>query len=237
MGSQDYRVKKLIREVEENRLEVKSFFQRRQVWTDRDKEYFIDTVLKGIHFEIFCESGDRREPGVPDVARRAGKQRVTTLIDYFKGNPLNFQGGATVQKADSRAAGRLPCLQGCRSRPRPEQGSDRGDVRSHQRHRLRAEDHGKAERHVQWQIHPVFRTTFPPPVLPKDHNVFPYAYRKRMYDVTFCVILATTVLSDYYRRDERNKEFLERYNDEFPNQEKVAAEVEGRSSASSKGVG
>ena len=47
-----------------------------------------------------------------------------------------------------------------------------------------------------------------------------------MYDVTFCVILVTTLLSGYYRRDERNREFLERYNDEFPQQAKVNVELE-----------
>ena len=30
-----------------------------------------------------------------------------------------------------------------------------------------------------------------------------------MYDVTFCVIRVTTILSGYYKRDERNKEYLE----------------------------
>jgi uncharacterized protein with ParB-like and HNH nuclease domain len=82
MGAQNYRIKKLIREVEENRLEVKSFFQRRQVWTDRDKELFIDTVLKNYPFpEIFTAetSGDRRS-----LESRTwlvdGKQRVTTLV-------------------------------------------------------------------------------------------------------------------------------------------------------------
>src|SRR3954469_8724539 len=93
MGIQSYRVKKLIREVEEDRLEVKSFFQRRQVWTDRDKEFFIDTVLNKYPFpEIFIaeSTGDRRtlecRTWLVD-----GKQRVTTLIDYFKGVPLNFK--------------------------------------------------------------------------------------------------------------------------------------------------
>lgn len=93
MGILNYRVKRLINDVEANRLEVKSFFQRRQVWTDRDKEYFIDTVLKKLPFpEIFiAEScGDRRSLE-SHFWLVDGKQRVTTLIDYFKGALLDFK--------------------------------------------------------------------------------------------------------------------------------------------------
>jgi hypothetical protein len=36
-----------------------------------------------------------------------------------------------------------------------------------------------------------------------------------MYDITFCVILVTTLLAGYYRRDELNYQYLERYNDDF----------------------
>jgi len=53
------------------------------------------------------------------------------------------------------------------------------------------------------------------------HRVFPKAYRKRMYDVTFCVILVTTLLSGYYKRDERNEEYLGLYNEEFPQTDSI----------------
>lgn len=59
-----------------------------------------------------------------------------------------------------------------------------------------------------------------------QHKVFPEAYRKRMYDLTFCVILVTTILSGYYRRDEKNAEYLERYNDDFPDEDKIQAELD-----------
>jgi len=59
-----------------------------------------------------------------------------------------------------------------------------------------------------------------------QHKVFPEAYRKRMYDLTFCVILVTTILSGYYRRDEKNAEYLERYNDEFLDDDKIQAQLD-----------
>ena len=47
------------------------------------------------------------------------------------------------------------------------------------------------------------------------HKVFNKPDKKRMYDLTFCVILVTTLLGGYYHRDERNEEYLKRYNEEF----------------------
>jgi len=48
------------------------------------------------------------------------------------------------------------------------------------------------------------------------HKVFRKADVNRMKDVTFCTTLVTTLLSTYFRRDEENAQFLERYNEEFP---------------------
>lgn len=58
MGAQNVRIAKLINDVEEGRLEVSPFFQRRQVWTNTDKEFFIDTILNNYPFpEIFVATG------------------------------------------------------------------------------------------------------------------------------------------------------------------------------------
>jgi len=89
MGVQSYRVRKIIREVEEGRLEVVSFFQRRQVWTSRDKEFFIDTVLRGYPCpEVFIATSTVDGSALDYRTWLVdGKQRVTTLIDYFEGSP------------------------------------------------------------------------------------------------------------------------------------------------------
>ncbi len=227
MGIQSYRVKKLIREVEDNRLEVKSFFQRRQVWTDRDKEFFIDTVLRKYPFpEIFIaeSSNDRR-----NLECRTwlvdGKQRVTTLIDYFKG-ALTFK---EVPRFEDLSPQQQDEFLGYEVAVRDLGSASEDEIRAifgrinatdyalKTMEKLNAMFSGKYIQYAEGLSHHKFF---------KEHNVFPYAYEKRMYDVTFCVILVTTLLSDYYRRDERNREFLERYNDEFPQQEKINIELE-----------
>jgi hypothetical protein len=47
-----------------------------------------------------------------------------------------------------------------------------------------------------------------------------------MRDLDFCVILVTTLLSTYYHRDENNREYLHRYNDEFPDGDRLSAEIQ-----------
>src|SRR5262249_14115775 len=86
MSASNRRVGDLINDIEEDRLEIKPFFQRRLVWTNADKENFIDTVLKGYPFpEIFVATGilDRKR-----IKRQNwlvdGRQRITTLKDYVR---------------------------------------------------------------------------------------------------------------------------------------------------------
>jgi uncharacterized protein with ParB-like and HNH nuclease domain len=100
MGVQSIRIVKLISEIEGGRLVVTPFFQRRQVWTNSDKEFFIDTVLRNYPFpEIFIATGalDRKEMKLKEWLVD-GKQRVTTLIDYFRGSPYLFY--KTIQPFD-----------------------------------------------------------------------------------------------------------------------------------------
>lgn len=228
MGILNYRVKRLINDVEANRLEVKSFFQRRLVWTDCDKEYFIDTVLRKLPFpEIFiAESGGDRRSLESHFWLVDGKQRVTTLIDYFKGAPLDFKQIPPFNDLPPHEQDEFLAYEvAVRDLGQVSEDQVRAiftrinatDFALKNMEKLNALFSGKFIQYAEGlSRHKFF----------KDHNVFPYAYEKRMDDVTFCVILVTTLLSDYYRRDERNREFLERYNNEFPQQEKIHSELE-----------
>jgi hypothetical protein len=57
------------------------------------------------------------------------------------------------------------------------------------------------------------------------HGIFTLYDRRRMNDLTFCVILVTTLLSTYYNRNELNAEYLKRYNDEFAEKECLEAQI------------
>jgi len=62
-------------------------FQRRLVWTNKDKLNFIQTVLEGYPFpEIYIAAGKvDRKTGEGVEVLVDGQQRITTLYQYFKG--------------------------------------------------------------------------------------------------------------------------------------------------------
>src|SRR5947208_4798824 len=63
-------------------------FQRRLVWTNRDKINFLDTVLNRYPFpEIYIAAGDvNPETGEGTEWLVDGQQRISTLYQYFEGS-------------------------------------------------------------------------------------------------------------------------------------------------------
>jgi hypothetical protein len=218
------RIGDLINDIEEGRLIVRPAFQRRLVWTNINKEYFIDTVLKGYPFpEIFVATGalDRKS-----VKRQNwlvdGQQRITTLKDYVRGSKdLLYK---TIEPFEALSeddqTNFLDYVVAVRdlgtvNEAKIKEIFDRinsTDYSLTSMEKLNAMFSGKYKQYCEaLSRQPFFET----------HKVFSLADKKRMYDTTFCVILVTTILSGYYRRDEKNKEYLERYNDDFPRQDDV----------------
>ena len=89
------KVRELVQMVRGGSLIPRPEFQRRLVWTNLDKARLIDTVLKGYPFpEIYVANGDLNiETGEGTQLLVDGQQRVTTLVEYFEGNPrLSLKG-------------------------------------------------------------------------------------------------------------------------------------------------
>src|SRR5437764_10527325 len=63
-------------------------FQRRLVWSNKDKIAFVQTVLEGYPFpEIYIAAGTvNPETGEGKEMLVDGQQRITTLYQYFKGS-------------------------------------------------------------------------------------------------------------------------------------------------------
>lgn len=227
MAIDSYHVRKLIREVEEGRLEVKAFFQRRLVWTTRDKEFFIDTVLQGYPCpEIFVATTSIEKKSLKFRTWLVdGQQRVTTLVDYFKGN-LKPKDGKAFDDLDEAAQERFL---GYEVAVRDLGAVTDDQIREIFR-RINSTDYALKSMEMLNAMYSgeykAFCETLSRHTFFREHKVFPEAYVKRMYDVTFCVILVTTLLADYYRRDERNAEYLERYNDAFPQQDEINKQLD-----------
>jgi hypothetical protein len=229
MGAQNIRIAKLVNDVEEGRLEVRPFFQRRQVWTNTDKEFFIDTILNSYPFpEIFVATGalDRKQIKLKQWLVD-GQQRVTTLIAYIRGSQYLLY--RTIKPFDQLTPEAQDAFLNYEVAVRDLGAVDKNTIKEIFR-RINSTDYalklmevlnamysGKYKQYCEaLSRQPFF----------DQHKVFPEAYRKRMYDLTFCVILVTTVLAGYYRRDEKNAEYLERYNDDFPDEDRIQAELD-----------
>lgn len=80
------------KEISEGLLILAPDFQRRFVWTTEHQEQFIDTILKGLPFpEIYVSTGEvdiekmRTQRNVID-----GQQRLTTIRNYIQGTAKDF---------------------------------------------------------------------------------------------------------------------------------------------------
>jgi Protein of unknown function DUF262 len=219
IGSSNRRIGELIDDAVAKRLTVRPFFQRRLVWNNDDKEKFIDTILKGYPFpEVFIAeerregASTRREKLLVD-----GQQRLSTLLSYVEGtDELLYK--AIPRFADLTEDQRTAFLDYFVSVR--DLGTASNDVIKEIFSRINSTDYALKSMEVLNAMFSGAYKTFCEQLSRDDfferHKVFPKGYRKRMYDITFCVILVTTLLSGYYKRDDRNKEYLERYNEEFP---------------------
>lgn len=83
------KVRELLAQLREGKLIPRPDFQRRLVWSNKDKSAFIETVLLNYPFpevyvaagEVDVESGEGKELLVD------GQQRLTTLRQYFGASP------------------------------------------------------------------------------------------------------------------------------------------------------
>lgn len=78
--------------IKKNELKTKPYYQRKLVWTLSDKEYFIDTILKGLPFpEVYLCKGELDTETLKSVSYVVdGQQRLTTICQYID-NELPFK--------------------------------------------------------------------------------------------------------------------------------------------------
>ena len=82
------KIRELLTQLREGRLEPRPEFQRRLVWSNKDKSEFLDTVLSNLPFpEIYVAAGSvNLETGEGKEMLVDGQQRITTLAQYFTGS-------------------------------------------------------------------------------------------------------------------------------------------------------
>jgi hypothetical protein len=226
-SSTNKKVREIIQMVKEGKLIPRPEFQRRLVWTHKDKDHFLDTILRSYPFpEIYLADGDvDLESGEGTQLLVDGLQRVSTLVEYFDGSP-NL---------------RLLTLLPYRDLPEDEKREflqydiavrDLGSVRKDELvevfRRINATKYSLLDIEVNNAVYGGALKQFAEVIAADpffiENRVFNAQDFKRMGDLRYALGLIITFLRGYFNRDDAFGELLQRYNDEFPERD----QIEGR---------
>ena len=88
-GATNKKIREIISLVREGKLIPRPEFQRRLVWSHKDKDFFLDTILRKYPFpEIYLADHEvDLETGEGTQLLVDGLQRVSTIVQYFNGDP------------------------------------------------------------------------------------------------------------------------------------------------------
>lgn len=223
------KVREIIKMVKDGSLIPRPEFQRRLVWTSKDKDFFIDTVLRGFPFpEIYIANGEvNTETGEGTQLLVDGLQRVSTLTEYFEGSP-------TFTPTLAKPYKQLEQDEKAKFLEYAVVVRDLGDLTIDQIvavfKRLNSTQYGLKDMEInnavyngelkrfceQISEHPFF----------EDHRVFTPSDRRRMGDVSYCLTLVGSAIVGYFNRDSEHENLLSRYNEAFPDGPEIGERLE-----------
>ena len=223
------KVRELISMVKEGKLIPRPEFQRRLVWTREDKNYFLDSVLRGFPFpEIYFADGDvDLETGEGTQLLVDGLQRVSTLTQYFNGDSDLKLTKVPAYKDLSEDEKRAFLQYDVAVR---DLGSISKSTVIEVFKRINATKYALEDIEVNNALYAGALKKFAAKIAEhnffKDKKTFNAADYKRMGDLRFALLLIGTLIQGYSNRDDSFESILERYNDDFPLQDEVEAGLE-----------
>jgi Protein of unknown function DUF262 len=205
-------------------------FQRRLVWTNKDKVEFIKTVLEGYPFpEIYIAAG-KVDPKTGEGAEVLvdGQQRITTLYQYFKGSPDVKLGTSIPPYADLEEDTQIEFLE-YKVVVRDMGNMPLNDIKEVFK-RINSTSYGLNA----MELHnsrfggrfKIFAEEISKLSFFEQHRIFTSGDIKRMNDVKYCLGLIITVMSTYFNRDNELETYLARYNEEFPEDERLSIDFD-----------
>lgn len=224
------KVRELLSQLREGKLIPRPDFQRRLVWTNKDKSAFIETILLNFPFpEVYVAAGEVDvQTGEGKELLVDGQQRLTTLRQYFTGSPDLLLYGAVKPYAELTKEQKEAFLQydvvvrdlglveiQVLREVFQRINATRYALNAMEIHNSRFEGEFKA-----------FGEDFAQRAFFENHRVFSASEVRRMQDVRFTLTVGATALSAYFNRDDELEEFLKRYNDEFPMRSEVERELD-----------
>lgn len=223
------KIRVLIRDIREEKLLPQPEFQRRLVWSNQDKRAFLNTVLEGYPFpEIYIAAGTvNPDTGDGQELLVDGQQRITTIYQYFTASP-DLTLGEIPAYASLTEEEKFEFLE-YDVVVRDLGKKSLADIKvifqriNSTNYSLNAMEINNARWAGQFKkfCDGISRHTFF-----RQNRVFSASEIRRMLDVQFCTLLTIALMSSYQRRSEGIEEYLEAYNDDFPESTNLHREFE-----------
>jgi hypothetical protein len=205
-------------------------FQRRLVWTQKDKRNFLSTVIEGLPFpEIFIAAGNVNTiTGEGTEMLVDGQQRLSTLYQYFSGSPELKLGKefpayselSEQQKQDFLEYDVVVRDLGLMSREEMVSIFALINSTSYPANAMEIHNARYAGEFMQFGIEVAQDSFF------ERHKVFSAAEIRRMSDVAFTLTFIITIMSTYFNRDDELESYLRTYNDEFDTKSEIMREID-----------
>lgn len=223
------KVHQLLTSVRNGSLTINPAFQRRLVWKAQDKQKFLQTVLDEYPFpEIYIANGGvDLETGEGIEMLVDGQQRVNTLLQYFEGSG-DLRLGTTIppyaelpEEAKKKFLQYDVVVRDLGSLPDTEIRSvfQRINATSYSLNAMEIQNSrfdGEFKRAAELIANGDFFA---------NHRIFSTNQIRRMEDTRFILAYMVTVMSTYFTRDSAIEQYLEKYNEEFPNSAEIQSET------------
>jgi hypothetical protein len=221
------RVRALLSGIQSRELSPRPDFQRKLVWSNGDKLAFLDTVLRGYPFpEIYIAVGEvNLETAAGTEMLVDGQQRITTLHQYFTGSPALTLTPEFRPYRDLTPAEQTDFMNyevavrnlGIIDTAEIQEVFRRINSTSYSLNAM--EIHNARYRGPLKQCaDDISQDDFF-----EKNKLFTAREIRRMRDVVYTLTIVISMLSTYFNRDDDLEAFLERYNDDFPEDAEIRA--------------
>jgi len=227
-ASTNKKVREIITAVKDGRLIPQPEFQRRLVWTIKDKNHFLDSILKGYPFpEIYLADGEvDLQTGEGTQLLVDGLQRVSTMIQYFDADPQLVVNSVPHYKDLPEDEKRTFLQYDVSVR-------DLGAISKNEIieifQRINATKYSLNDIEINNAIYAgalrQFAERFSENNFFIDHSVFTAQDFKRMGDLRFVLQIVISIMAGYGNRDDLFEEFLAQLNEFFDREAEIGSRL------------
>lgn len=218
----------VINAIEEGKWILKPKFQRNLVWSIKDKEYFLDTILNKYPFpEIYISKGELNIETVKEKKFVVdGQQRIQTIYEYYIGHLDNdlkkippYKSLSDIQKREF-----LDYKISLR-----DLGEISDDLLIEVFKRLNSTNYNLNKMEIKNAVYDGIFINFCKRVAENDFferlHIFSYNDIRRMLDIEYVGILISTIMGGYYNTKNSLEKYFADYNDEFPIEKNIEENI------------